>query len=118
MQTGPLISFYQYLGTVKQTSHKSMFIISPIFQTFQILRSIKNAKKENFKEFVRKILCYKINNLKILKNAKTASNFCFPGSGTPIFQHINLWCTTRSRLTLPRSAKYQRNNTLKSENYC
>ena len=28
--------------------------------------------------FVRETLCYKIKSLKILRNAETASNFCFP----------------------------------------
>ena len=35
--------------------------------------------------FVREILSIKINSLKILKNAKTASNFCFPSSERLIF---------------------------------
>ena len=35
--------------------------------------------------FLREILCYKINSLKILKNAKTASNFGFSCSERLIF---------------------------------
>ena len=35
----------------------------------------------------------KINRLKILKNANTASNFCFPCSERLFFLHINLWFT-------------------------
>ena len=43
--------------------------------------------------FVREILCSKIGSLKILKNVKTASNFCLPSSERLIFEHINLWFT-------------------------
>ena len=39
--------FWQYLGTVKQATHKSRFIISPIFYTFKTLKSIKKCLKEN-----------------------------------------------------------------------
>ena len=38
--------------------------------------------------FVSEILCEKIKSLAILKNAKTASNFCFPCSERLIFYGI------------------------------
>ena len=37
VQTDPLLSFEQYFGSVKWATHKSKFIISPVFQTFRIL---------------------------------------------------------------------------------
>ena len=38
--------------------------------------------------FVREILYYIINSLKILKNAETASNFCFPCAERLFFTRI------------------------------
>ena len=40
-----------------------------------------------------KFYAKKINSLKILKNAKTASKFYFPCSERVIFYHIKLWLT-------------------------
>ena len=59
VQTDPLLSFWQYLGTEKQASHKSRFIISPIFLIFRMLRSRQKMlnRKHYGHVFVRDILC-------------------------------------------------------------
>ena len=76
-----------YLGTVKLPIYKSMFIISLIFETFQIFYvPSKNAKKETLWTCISHgNFMLKTNSPKVLKNAKTMYIFCFPCFDRVIF---------------------------------
>ena len=70
VQTDPLS--FLYLGTVKQASHKSRFIISLVYATYRILGSRQNMlnRKHYGHVSVRETLCSKTNSLKKLRNAE------------------------------------------------